>query len=332
MKLKYLKLILFTFYNIYSCDVCNVFEYANRQNSHYIGVFYRNRMFNGFSTLNHQHQYQINPSSNTRQEHEPESNENTQFNKTQRDFEYYQTLEIRANYAISQKFNLQVFLPYNWSDVYYNEVTQFINPSRPVVKKDSAYGTNGIGDIILMIDYVKNIETGKWKHIIKPGLGLKLPTGSILKKHNEGTFFHPDLQPGTGALDIILRANYLVTNDLWGFDIFTNYRICNQNSKNYTFGNRFNITTLTYYTFNIKSIKILPKLGVYTEFAQNDKKDNIKLTNTGGYTYFVHTGFDLILGKCVVQAIFQKPYFEYLYGDIAGNAGRLSLGLIYNFK
>lgn len=331
MRLRILFICSFFYIEAISCDVCNVFEYANRQNKHYIGVFYRNRMFNGFATLDHPHKYQLMPSPNARVEHEPESNQNTIFNQTKKDYEYYQTVEIRGNYAISQKVNIQVILPYNWSEVYYNEVTQLISPTRPVIKKDSLYGTSGIGDIVVMSDYIKSFETGNWKHILKPGIGIKLPTGSISKQHLDGNKFHPDLQPGTGSWDFIFRANYLVTNDIVGLDFFSNYRFCTQNSNQYTFGNRFNITAQMYYTFILKKIKILPKIGAYSEYASFDQKSDIKLKNTGGYTHFAQIGLDLIFGKMILQTIFQKPYFEFLNGDVAGNAGRLSVGLIYNF-
>ncbi len=323
-----------TIFSVFGCDVCNVFEYANRQNAHYVGVFYRNRMFNGFSSLAHNHTYQPIPNYNpgARLAHEPESNATTTFAQTKYDFEFYQTVEIRANYALSSKINIQAILPYNWSSVYYSQVTEFLGATKPIVRKDTTYGTSGVGDVVLMADYIIAKETGFWKHLIKPGIGLKMPTGSISKTYNTGKTLASDLQPGTGSLDLLFRANYLVTNDVWGFDLFTNYRICTTNALGYSFGNRFNITALAYYTFKIKKAKILPKVGIYTEYAQNDKVRNIKLINTGGYTYFSHFGIDFMLGNVVFQVTFQKPYFEYLYGDIPGNAGRLSLGLIYSFE
>lgn len=334
LKLRFFFFFITSFFDLFACDVCNVFEYANRQNNHYIGVFYRNRMFNGFSTLDHNHVYQAMPNYNTgnRLAHEPDNSSTTTFKQTQQDFEFYQTVELRANYAISSKINVQCILPYNWSSVYYSQVTEFLGATKPIVKKDSIYGTSGIGDVVVMADYIHSIETGNWKHIIKPGLGLKLPTGTIQNKYPTGKLYHSDLQPGTGSLDILLRANYLVTNDLWGFDFFSNYRFCFTNAIHYSFGNRFNITTLAYYTLMIKSLKILPKVGIYTEFAKNDTFEGKTLQNTGGYTYFAHLGLDILLGNIVIQTTFQKPYFEYLYGDIPGNAGRLTLGLIYTFE
>lgn len=329
-------LFLFTFHFslfAFACDVCNVFEYANQRNQNYVGIFYRNRFFNGYQSLNQPNKYQFFPNSdpNARMEHVPENEQGTQFNRSAKDFEFYQTIELRANYAISKKFNIQLIAPFGISNVYFSDVSQYIGPTSPIIKKDSAYGTSGIGDIILMADYIKTHQTGNIKHIIKPGFGLKLPTGSVSRKHNEGQIMSYDLQPGTGSMDLLFRLNYLVTNDKWGADVFTNYRVCTESSTNMQFGNRFNVSTFLYYTLPIKNIKILPRIGLYAETAAQDFFEKNRLKQTGGHTFFYQFGADIMVGKFVFQTIFQKPFYENLNGDVQGNAGRLAFGLIFNF-
>lgn len=326
---------LFVFFSFFAsaCDVCNVFEYANQRNQNYVGVFYRNRFFNGYQSLNQPNNYQFFPSSNpnARTEHVPDNEQGTRFNRSSKDFELYQTVELRANYAISKKFNFQLIVPFNFSSVYFKNVSQYIGPTSPIITKDSAYGTSGIGDIILMGDYVKTKLTGNIKHIFKPGFGLKLPTGSVARKHTDGGIMSYDLQPGTGSLDFIFRFNYLITNDKWGADVFTNYRLCTQSSTQMQFGNRFNVSTFVYYTFSIKNIKILPRIGLYAETAASDYFQKKIQSQTGGHTFFYQFGADFMAGKFVFQAIFQKPFYENLTGDVQGNAGRLAFGLIFNF-
>lgn len=328
--------ILFLFFVIRfsdACDVCNVFEYANQRNQNYVGVFYRNRFFNGYQSLNQPNNYRFFPNSNpnARAEHVPENEEGTQFNRSEKDFEFYQTVELRGNYAISQKVNLQVIVPFNSSSVYFGNVSLYNGALSPIVKKDSAYGTSGLGDIILMTDYVKTYVTGNVKHIFKPGFGLKLPSGSVSHKHNEGNVLSYDLQPGTGSLDFLFRANYLVTNDKWGVDLFTNYRLCTRSYSQMKFGNRFNVSSFFYYTIKVKELKFLPRMGLYAEAALQDTYAEKTLAQTGGHTVFYQFGMDFMVGKFVFQTIFQKPFHEKLNGDMQGNAGRLALGLIFNF-
>lgn len=328
-------LILLHFYlTTTACDVCNVFEYANQRNQNYVGIFYRNRFFNGYQSLNQPNAYQFFPStnSNARTEHVPDNEQGTKFNRSSTDYEFYQTIEIRANYAISKKINLQLIAPLNFSSVYFSNVSQYIGPTIPIIKKDSAYGTSGIGDIILMSDYIKTMLAGNIKHILKPGIGLKLPTGSVSRKHNEGGNMSYDLQPGTGSLDILLRLNYLVTNDKWGADVFTNYRVCTPSSTQMQFGNRFNVSTFLYYTIPVKKIKILPRIGIYAETAARDFYEKKQLKQTDGHTLFYQFGADIMVGRFVFQTIFQKPFYENLNGDVQGNAGRLAFGLVFNFE
>ncbi len=310
-----------------ACDVCNVFEYANRRNKSYLGVFYRHRFFNGYST--DPNRYYLIPqdlqNSKARTEHVPEGENNTSFYRHKSDYEMYQTFEIRGNYAYKKHWNFQAIVPYVVSQLYYKQVWQ---PPKPIA--DSVVNINGFGDAIILADYTHTFEPGWIRHVIKPGIGVKLPTGMYTASSNGKTYGY-DIQPGTGSYDILGRFNYMVTNDTWGVDLFLNYRYCTEGKNNVKFGNKWNAMANVYYTIKVSQVSFLPKTGAYYEFSEKDRRNDIINQYSGGYSWFYQYGIDIMFKQMIFQVLFQKPFAEQLNGPVIGNAGRLTAGLVYNF-
>lgn len=324
-------LVLFFTQQVCACDVCNIFEYANRNNQSYIGVFYRQRFFNGYKDLNHTHNYTLQPQqfANARMEHVPDGQGRVIFNRNPNDFELYHTVELRGNYAYKNKWNFQAIVPYVFSKVYYKEVFRLNSTFQPL--RDSTLNINGMGDIVIAIDRILLYEPRFIRHMFKPGVAIKAPTGHYQLNSKSGQQLGHDLQPGTGSWDFLLRFNYLVTNDWWGVDVFTNYRYCTTSPLNVQFGQRYNAMLSGFYTFRWNQLKCLPRSGLYYEWADFDVVENQKLLFTGGQTWFYQAGFDVMTNKIIFQALFQKPFYEQLNGNIViGNAGRLSIGVVYN--
>lgn len=324
----YLIISILTISQLIACDVCNIFEYANRTNRSYVGVFYRQRFFNGYRDLGHQHNYDFVPQNpdNARMEHVPEGDEGTTFFRNARDYEWYQTVEIRGNYAYGRNWNFQLIVPYVASKLHYQQVWQVPNPIR-----DSTFNINGLGDAIVVADYAHSFYTGMIKHIVKPGIGLKLPIG-MHNASSQGRTYGYDIQPGTGSFDLIARASYLVTNDHWGIDMFLNYRYCFEGVNDVQFGNKWNAMSNIYYTFKIGKMSVLPKIGGYFEHSEKDKVRGKINDFSGGYTWFYQAGADVMAGDFIIQILFQKPFSERLNGPVIGNAGRVMLGVVYNIK
>lgn len=314
---------------VLACDICNIFEYANRRNRSYVGVFYRHRFFNGYANESQQNQYFLNPqplqTANARQAHIPEA-EGTTFYRNKSDYEMYQTIELRGNYAYRKNWNFQLIMPYVISQLYYKTVWSSGSPIQ-----DSVLRINGLGDAIVVADYTYSFEKGKFKHILKPGIGLKMPSGKYLAGKN-GKIYGYDIQPGTSSFDIIGRLNYLVTNDKWGLDLFLNYRYCLKGKNEVQFGNKWNAMTSLYYTLKFHEFSFLPKVGCYYEFSEKDRFRGEIKNLTGGYTWFYQTGVDVMYKQFIVQFLFQKPFAEKLNGPVIGNAGRLMVGVVYNFE
>jgi hypothetical protein len=324
-------LFIFIFLGFYAlgCDVCNIFEYANRTNQSYIGLFYRNRFFNGYDYINHSNQYfayhSINENEVSRIEHNPDFGSQTFVDKTIKDTQKFHALELRFNYSFKAKWNFQLIAPFLWNQIYYAQVITF--PRQAI---DSTLKNSGIGDPLITVERIFTVYTGMTKHILKPGLGVKFPLGSTTATLNNKIYDY-ELQSGTGSTDFIFRFSYLVTNDKWGADAFINYRINTLGRNDIHLGDRFNAMTNIFYTIGSKKIKVLPKIGAYFEWGERDKNVQQTLLSTGGKTLFAQFGTDIMLDKIIIQLLFQLPVYEKLNGKVIGNAGRLNIGLIYNF-
>jgi hypothetical protein len=314
-----------------ACDVCNIFEYTNRSNSSYAGIYYRNRMFNGYNALGQPNQYTLTPaqlqSANARMAHLPNSTD-TYVNPTDRDYEYFQTIELRYNFNYKRNWNFQIILPYSINKAYYKHVL-ITNPFP--IRKDSVIFTHGLGDVILLADYAFILDKNWTRHILRPGIALKLPTGKYQEKDELGQTLPYDLQIGTGSVDLMLRFNYLVTNDIWGLEVLSSVRYLSPNDIGIQFGSRFNSMTNLFYTFGKNSTKIIPKLGTYYEWADFDMVRGEKKTFSGGQSLYIQTGVDVLIKKFTLQILFQKPVYQKLNGMVVGNSGRFVSGLMYNF-
>lgn len=316
--------------NAFACDVCNVYEYANRTNKSYVGVFYRNRIFNGYAVMGQKHEYFINSQSSksARTAHEPEGY-GLMVDRSKFDYERYQTIELRANYVFRKKWNLTIFAPYVINEIHYQRVYQSPQPI-----KDTTMRISGLGDMIIGGEYVMRKEGDLFKHYVKPGLAVKLPTAPYAQQIQENIMLPQELQRGSGSWDIILRGNYTITfkNNL-GLENSASYKFTTASPKGYKFGNRVNFMTNLFYVFTPKQgiVRFIPKVGIYYEQAQSDKQSRTEIAGTGGYSAFYNGGIDINIKMITFQFLYQKIMNEKLHGNVVGNAGRLQIGALYNF-
>ena len=327
------KILLLLFFLIssasFGCDLCNMYECNAYQNKSFVGVFYRYRVFHGYTHLNEPHSFFTTPSqigANRRILHEPED-AGLAVNKSKYDYERYQTFELRGNYSIKNKINIQLILPYRKNEVFYKQVIDWPNP-----QKDSLITVQGWGDLMLAADYVKFIQKGKFRHYIRPGFAVKLPTGNCHKKGLGSQAYDPTIQTGTGAFDFLLRFNYQVGYNNWGVNTAASYKFSTKGNNDYTFGKSLNLNLDVYHRFQFRDLAIIPKIGTYVEQAQTDKRKKESQRGTGGTSFFLNAGTDLNLKAFTLQLLFQAPVSERLNNNQIGNAGRFTSGIIYSFN
>jgi hypothetical protein len=321
--MKYFLFFVFVFsVSALACDVCNLVEYPNRGNVHYIGFLFRFRGFNGYQHLSQKHS--INHTfRSARVEHEPTA---MFIDKSQKDWERYYTYELRINYNFDKKWNFLVLIPYQQNLIYYHNVYV---PAQPV--RDTLIRVNGWGDALGGIEKIFNLKSQTSNFLLKPGLALKFPTGNYKKKIGN-TLVDPVIQTGSSSYDGIIRFSGIVSDDKKGVELITNYRINFTGLNGYKFGNRINFQSNVYYTiFTDVYARIVPKAGYYGELSYKDRFKGILIDYTGGHTSFIHVGLDILIYKIQLSFSFEKPIYENLNGPVIGNAGRFIGSAFLNF-
>ncbi|MEM1135716.1 MAG: hypothetical protein AAGI07_07730 [Bacteroidota bacterium] len=308
---------------IWACDVCNIFEYNTINNRSFIGLFYRHRVFNGYQHLDHNHN--VLPYRKAIL-HEPED-AGFMADKTQADYETYTTWEIRANYTWKNKVNLMMILPYRRNVIHYEKIIE-----APIPVRDSTMEIKGWGDAVLAADYMFKKESKNGKHIFRPGLAVNIPTGQYQKSNEFDQAFDPIVQPGTGAWAVILRMNYQYFNIVneYGFNVSASYKKSETGRNQYLFADSYNFQSELFYQFSKGLWNVIPKAGCYVESAGYNFYAETIQNLTGGNSLFGNIGIDVNRKNVTFQTLFQQPVYEDLNGNQLGNAGRLTLGVIYN--
>lgn len=314
-----------------ACDICNLYEFNPIDSKSYVGVFYRQSVFNGYSYLNQSHSFFATQSmlateGTTGVQHVPDQSDVYQVAEHEDDYERYETWEIRANFRVLPKLNLQAVLPIRKNTVYYAEVFHLPQPM-----KDTTLTVSGPGDLLLTAEYLHTFSTGSAKHILRPGLGIKLPTGVHNKKITEEEKYDPDLQPGTSAFSYLLKLGYtLLLNEQIGLDQSISQQWMSEGSNGYRFGDQFNYNASAFYVVRKGMAQLIPRVGVYYEAANRSAQDGVKATYTGGKALFGQAGMDVALKKFTVSSSYFQPLSQHLNGNQIGNAGRFQVGVFMN--
>ena len=305
---------------VIGCDVCGNFmgitPYSN-QNS--ISFLHRYRVFNGYR--HYQNTSQFFPANAYRAMHG--SPNNTDSSKTitntysSKDFESYKVFELRAKYFVANRIEINAFIP-------------VLNNKS---KSNGVYQTNtGLGDISLNTAYhiIVPKPENKIKHKLLTGIGLKLPTGNYnVKRNNVRLDF--DLQTGTGTFDGFIYANYVIMAKRLGFNINANYKINGTNKFEEKVNNSTTNFASVFYKFNIKNIILYPSVQANYEFTKgleiNHKLDYVSGVNS----LMLGPGLDLYYKRISINTLWQFSAYEEIYPNELQLAGRIVLGLNYNF-
>jgi hypothetical protein len=163
--------------------------------------------------------------------------------------------------------------------------------------KEITFTGQGMTDLVIL---------GKYElispNIISPlsinvGAGAKLPTGNY-EQENEGTRLSIDLQPGTGATDLILwgHASYSFPSLNLAFNLNSLYRYTGSNLDNYRYGDELIASVNgTYGVADFLGVNLQLK----GRFSDSDFWNNRYLPSTGG------TYIDL-----TPSLIYREGYFQ----------------------
>ncbi len=234
----------------------------------------------------------------------------------------YSKVELWGRYYVNDKIQVFAFIPYGYNSM---------DGTEQKIK------TQGLGDVSVLTNYLilntGEDETKKLKHTLLAGGGIKLPTGKYDLEDN-GLIVNRNFQLGTGSVDFILSGIYTIRYQKVGINTEAGYKINTRNSQEYLFGNQFHASTRFFYWQNIKSLSLLPNVGVYYEEAAQHRDGEIIQVNTGGNALLLSAGLELYYQKFSIGATLQNPVKQhYNSDDIADikSKDRLTLSVSFSF-
>ena len=214
---------------------------------------------------------------------------------------------LEIEYGLVNKVSVLLILPYTNR----TRETNVTNSETNDVEVVSFTG-QGFGDIILL---------GKYE-IISPSIlspmdlaiggGAKLPTGNF-EVENNGTRLSIDLQPGTGAIDLLLWGHFLYGIPSIGLSANANflYRYAGVNLDSYRFGDEFLASINGTYTF---AEFLAINLQLKGRWAAEDYWNGRFLPSTGGGYIDLTPSLIYYEGKFSLRVFIQIPVYRNVQG------------------
>ena len=224
---------------------------------------------------------------------------------------YYHNAELWGRYSfLKNRFQAYAFIPFQ----HYRQ-----NESGKL-----SLG-QGFGDVRLQLQglIVNSSDSAAYnlRHTLRAGVGIKLPTGKSSISTESWVLLAPNLQPGTGSVDIPLNLIYTLQYRKVGLNMELNYRINTSAPKSgYHFGNRLTTTIQAFLRQEIKTALLLPYVGVGWEQMQVDRKSGILQDFTGGQSLSATIGTEVFFNRVSFGLNMQVPVWQNL-GEGYINAG-----------
>ena len=155
--------------------------------------------------------------------------------------------------------------------------------------------TNGIGDAVFLLKY-KLFSSPDARTTIQIGAGPKLPLGSSTKLNEQGLTLNADLQPGSGAWDLISWAQIghvlnIRPSSSIHLTAIHSYKGTNDDylgSQAYKFGQELQIAAGISDRLLFGNIIIDPSINLRYRYQAADNIDNFDLPSTGGHWIFLN--------------------------------------------
>jgi hypothetical protein len=314
-----------------ACDICGCYMgITPHDDNSSIGLWYRYRMFNGYTTLNSSpnlfaFKNRIQESLLTNNGKKNISNTNTNLPKhssqsiqSKKDYEIYQSIELRAKYFLNSKLEFNLILPISIN-------TQSLNGNRESIQ--------GIGDanIIMAYHVINKMKCEGLKQRLITGLGIKIPIGNYNEKYSNGDEVDPLLETGTGSWDGIINLNYTAQVKSIGMNLNTMYKINSNNKFNEQFANGFTFFSSVFYKINTKNLSINPNFQSYFENSNGLYINDELIEGTQMKNMLAGLGADIYLKNISMSISCQLPVWETKTNELL-NAGRIVCGINYYLK
>lgn len=303
-----------------ACDICGCFmgitPYDNQSS---IGLMHRYRVFNGYRT--YQQKSSFFPTGAYKEMHGGTSAAPLVYQHpySSKDFESYKVYELRVKYFIHRRIELNAIVPVN------------SNKS----KEDTAFISHtGLGDPTFFAGYhlIRKVDYEKFLHRLILGTGVKIPSGNYYAKDNENNRIPLLLQPGTGSTDVFLYSNYVFGYRQFGFSINSMYKYNGTNYYHEQVGNSTSNYLNIFYKIRKGNFVFIPSAQFYYEYNKGIYINCSLQPETGMNVMLAGPGFDMYYKNISLNTSVQFRAFEKTGADNLKSAGRIVVGVSYNFK
>lgn len=230
--------------------------------------------------------------------------------------EDFNTIQAWARIPVLKKMQLSVLVPYHFHNRERLEGKQTIS---------------GLGDITVLGMYPlyqTEKDSAFFSHTLQMGVGVKMPTGEF-KQANAGAV-NPSFQVGTGSLDYLFAAEYVIKRKQLGLNAMLNYVVKTENEKLYRFGNQINYAGTFFYLIETPKYIVVPQLGFAGEKYDDNYQYGQKVRNTAGDIFFGKLGFEIGRNQFSFGANAMLPINQNLTGGNVKANYRWSVNLNYS--
>ena len=315
--------------HLMACDSCNMYEYNPTQTKSFIGVFYNYTLMKGYHNLPSINGPLINNGRRTTSNaHLGATHSNKFILPNQNDFEQFQTIELRYNQTIKDKYNLLISIPFQRNSTYFKEVWSDDSPV-----EDSSFVASGLGDILISLQRINQTGTPHLMHTLKYGFAVSLPTSKVNFEAAKDDVTH---YPGRGVITPMARISHTMKINLtWGLRTFLNYSKgfsleSEDKTLSYQYGDRLNAGSSFFYSLKQAEWRITPSLGTYYELYSSDRYNNESLENNAS-TFFGTTGLSISHINSIFRFQIQVPLIESTGDSQLKRATRANVILIQQF-
>jgi hypothetical protein len=303
-----------------ACDICGNFmgltPYTNRNS---ITLLHRYRVFNGYR--NYQEQNHFFPASAYRSmhaQHPGDSLPESMNIHSSKDFESYKVFELRFKYFVHKRIELNAFAPLLSNRSKTNEVYE---------------SHTGFGDVSLNAGFHLLLpdEENNLRQKLVAGLGIKLPSGNYYAHDSQSRRLPFEMQPGTGSTDAFVYLNYILMYQKIGINVNVNFKVNGQNRYKEKVNNSSTDFLSVFYKVKCMNVLLYPSVQANYEYTRGLQVKGVVQTSTAVNVLMLGPGMDVYYKSFSLNASWQFTAIEkVLPGDLE-SAGRLSLGLNYNF-
>ncbi len=195
---------------------------------------------------------------------------------------------------------------------------------------------SGLGDVTMLGRYTlyTRDRLGDTRRFA-PFVGLKLPTGDDNEQDSLGRLPQP-LQLGSGSWDPIVGAIFTWQTFDWEFDSAVQYRF-NTEANNFEFGDQARLDLSFQYRLWPRILGAGVPAFVYGVLESNliyagkNEVGGISDPNSGGTTWFLAPGVQLVTKRAILEASIQIPTVQDLNGLALENDYIVRAGFRVNF-